>query len=85
MKPGGYVIIVSRGGIVDEPARRYVRSGHVAGAGIDVFEAETTSRNEPILGSFELGDDSASGGFFHPEGATLRGNFAREYPSTSAR
>ena len=49
MRPGGYVIIVSRGGIVDEPALAdALRSGHIAGAGIDVFETEPLPETSPF-------------------------------------
>ena len=41
MKPGSWVINVSRGGIVDENALyELLKDGHIAGAAIDVFERE---------------------------------------------
>ena len=41
MKPGSWVINASRGGILDEPALyEMLKSGHLAGAAIDVFEQE---------------------------------------------
>jgi phosphoglycerate dehydrogenase-like enzyme len=41
LKPSAYVIIISRGGIVDENALAEVLSaGRIAGAGIDAFEQE---------------------------------------------
>lgn len=49
MKPGGYVIVVSRGGIVDEPALAdALKSGHIAGAGIDVAEQEPLPDDSPF-------------------------------------
>ncbi len=49
IKPGGYLMVVSRGGIVDEPALiRALQDGHLAGAGLDVTETEPLPPDNPL-------------------------------------
>jgi phosphoglycerate dehydrogenase-like enzyme len=49
MKPGAYFFVVSRGGIVDEVALiEALRSGRLAGAGLDVTETEPLPPESPL-------------------------------------
>ena len=50
MRPGSYLVNVSRGGLVDEDAlASALTSGHLGGAGLDVLSSEPPSANNPML------------------------------------
>lgn len=51
MKPGSYLVNTARGPVIDEVALvRALRDGHLAGAGLDVYEREP----EPAVGLTDL-------------------------------
>ena len=50
MKESAYLINTARGPIVDQQAlTRALQRGQIAGAGLDVFETEPVSQDEPVL------------------------------------
>jgi glycerate dehydrogenase len=55
MKPNCVLINAGRGGLVDELALvEALRSGEIAGAGVDVFTAEPADKSNPLLSNSEL-------------------------------
>jgi D-3-phosphoglycerate dehydrogenase / 2-oxoglutarate reductase len=50
IKKGAIIVNVSRGGLIDEAALAdAIKSGHIAGAGIDTFAQEPPSPDNPLL------------------------------------
>jgi len=51
MKPTAYIVCTARGGIISEPALvQALSAGEIAGAGLDVWEQEPVSTDNPLLG-----------------------------------
>jgi phosphoglycerate dehydrogenase-like enzyme len=50
MKPGAVLVNTARGGLVDyDSLYRALVSGHVRGAGLDVYEAEPATASHPLF------------------------------------
>ncbi len=50
LKKGAFIVNTARGGIINEPdLHAALTNGHIAGAGLDVFEAEPTPADNPLL------------------------------------
>jgi D-3-phosphoglycerate dehydrogenase len=50
LKKGAFIVNTARGGIIDElDLHAALVSGHIAGAGLDVFDKEPTPKDNPLL------------------------------------
>jgi phosphoglycerate dehydrogenase-like enzyme len=50
MQPGALIVNVARGGIVvEDDLVAALRSGHIAGAAVDVFDEEPPPKDHPLL------------------------------------
>jgi glyoxylate/hydroxypyruvate reductase A len=73
LQPGAYVINVARGAIVAEPdLMTLIRSGHIAGATLDVF------RNEPLPAPHPFWDEPRISITPHISALTVRGEAVRQ-------
>ncbi len=72
MPKGAYVINTARGGLIDEPALvDAIRSGHLAGAGLDTFAVEPPAADHPFFALPEIVLTPHIGGVTRQAGARV--------------
>jgi D-3-phosphoglycerate dehydrogenase len=72
MPNGSYVVNTARGGLIDESALvDAIRSGHLAGAGLDTFAAEPPSANHPFFSEPQIVMTPHIGGVTRQAGARV--------------
>lgn len=79
MRPTSIIVNVSRGGLVDEGAlARALKEGRIFGAGIDVFEQEPVSCDNPLLTAPNTIVSDHAGWYSERSVAVLQGNASKE-------
>lgn len=79
MQPGSYLITTARGGIVDERAlAAAIRSGHIAGAGVDVWDEEPPPPSHPLLALDNVIATHHTAGITHDSRENMRNWNARQ-------
>src|SRR5262249_49417268 len=77
MKPTAYLINTARGGLVNEADLvETLRTGRIAGAGLDVFEEEPPAKDNPLFG--------LSKGLFTPHMARMDGQSRDDMAAAAA-
>ncbi|MFC7473603.1 hydroxyacid dehydrogenase [Dankookia sp. GCM10030260] len=72
MRPGAIFVTTARGNIHDEPAlHEALRSGHLGGAGLDVWEQEPPDPDHPLLGMANVIVTQHTAGVTHESRANI--------------
>jgi phosphonate dehydrogenase len=86
MKPGSFLVNISRGSVVDEKAvAEALASGHLAGYAADVFEMEDWARADRPRGIPQVLLDNADHTFFTPHLGSAVDDVRREIALEAAR
>ena len=79
MKPNAVLINTARGGLIDEPAlAEAIQNGKLFGAGIDVFEQEPVSPDNPLLQCKQVVISDHTGWYSENSIADLQSKAAQE-------
>ena len=79
MQPGSYLVTTARGGVVDEEAlAAALKSGHLAGAGVDVWNEEPPPSSHPLLALDNVIATHHTAGITHDSRNNMRSWNARQ-------